>query len=75
LGIPENKLRVITPEVGGGFGSKLNVYAEERCSVGISMQLAQARQMDRDTPREYSSHDPWRGQVAILKWAAGTMGG
>src|SRR6185295_13999491 len=29
IGIPENKLRVITPEVGGGFGSKLNVYAEE----------------------------------------------
>jgi aerobic carbon-monoxide dehydrogenase large subunit len=24
IGIPENKLRVITPEVGGGFGSKLN---------------------------------------------------
>src|SRR5256714_3825835 len=29
IGIPENKLRVITPEVDGGFGSKLNVYAEE----------------------------------------------
>src|SRR4030095_883472 len=29
IGIPENKLRVITPEVGGGFGSKLNVYGEE----------------------------------------------
>jgi carbon-monoxide dehydrogenase large subunit len=27
--IPENKLRVVTPEVGGGFGSKLNLYAEE----------------------------------------------
>jgi carbon-monoxide dehydrogenase large subunit len=29
LGIPENRMRVITPEVGGGFGSKLNVYREE----------------------------------------------
>ena len=29
LGVPENRARVITPEVGGGFGSKLNVYAEE----------------------------------------------
>jgi carbon-monoxide dehydrogenase large subunit len=26
-GIPEQKLRVIAPDVGGGFGSKLNVYA------------------------------------------------
>ena len=39
IGIPENKLRVITPEVGGGFGSKLNVYAEEALLGWISMQL------------------------------------
>ncbi len=39
LGIAENKLRVITPEVGGGFGSKLNVYAEEALLGWISMQL------------------------------------
>jgi carbon-monoxide dehydrogenase large subunit len=29
LGLAENRLRVVAPEVGGGFGSKLNVYAEE----------------------------------------------
>lgn len=29
MGVDENHLRVITPEVGGGFGSKLNIYAEE----------------------------------------------
>src|SRR5262245_18310259 len=29
IGIAENKLRVIAPEVGGSFGAKLNVYAEE----------------------------------------------
>lgn len=29
LKLPENHVRVIAPEVGGGFGSKLNVYAEE----------------------------------------------
>jgi aerobic carbon-monoxide dehydrogenase large subunit len=39
IGIPENKLRVITPEVGGGFGSKLNVYAEEALLGWISVQL------------------------------------
>ncbi|MGZ4897770.1 MAG: xanthine dehydrogenase family protein molybdopterin-binding subunit, partial [Candidatus Angelobacter sp.] len=37
-GLPENKVRVITPEVGGGFGSKLNVYAEEAMLGWISMQ-------------------------------------
>src|SRR5262245_59875685 len=39
IGIPENKLRVIAPEVGGGFGSKLNVYAEEALCGWLSMQL------------------------------------
>lgn len=39
IGLGEHKLRVITPEVGGGFGSKLNVYAEEALLSWISMQL------------------------------------
>jgi carbon-monoxide dehydrogenase large subunit len=39
LGIAENRVRVIAPEVGGGFGSKLNVYAEEALVGFISMQL------------------------------------
>jgi carbon-monoxide dehydrogenase large subunit len=38
LGMPENKLRLIAPEVGGGFGSKLNVYAEEALMGWISIQ-------------------------------------
>ena len=29
LGIPEHKLRVISPDVGGGFGSKIFHYPEE----------------------------------------------
>ena len=29
MGIPENKLRVISPDVGGGFGSKIFQYPEE----------------------------------------------
>ena len=29
LGIPEHKLRIIAPDVGGGFGSKIYHYAEE----------------------------------------------
>jgi len=29
LNVPENRTRVIAPEVGGGFGSKIDVYAED----------------------------------------------
>ncbi|MGH9627725.1 MAG: xanthine dehydrogenase family protein molybdopterin-binding subunit, partial [Bryobacteraceae bacterium] len=39
LGVPEHRLRVITPEVGGGFGSKLNVYAEEALMGFIAMKI------------------------------------
>jgi carbon-monoxide dehydrogenase large subunit len=39
IGIPENKLRIIAPEVGGGFGAKLNVYAEEALCAHLAKRL------------------------------------
>src|SRR5215467_4223209 len=39
LGLEENRMRVIAPEVGGGFGSKLNVYAEEALMGYVSMKI------------------------------------
>ncbi len=39
LGLSESKVRVIAPEVGGGFGSKLNVYAEEALVPYLAIQL------------------------------------
>lgn len=37
--IPENKLRIVAPEVGGGFGSKLNLYAEEAICGHLAKRL------------------------------------
>src|SRR5580700_4514347 len=39
LGLEENRLRVVTPEVGGGFGCKLNVYAEEALMGFVAMKI------------------------------------
>jgi carbon-monoxide dehydrogenase large subunit len=39
LGIPEHKLRVIAPDVGGGFGSKIFHYAEEAFCTFAAKQL------------------------------------
>ena len=39
LGMSETKLRVIAPDVGGGFGSKLDVYAEELLAVALARRL------------------------------------
>lgn len=41
LGIPENRLRVISPDVGGGFGSKIFHYPEEVIVPWCSKQLGQ----------------------------------
>jgi aerobic carbon-monoxide dehydrogenase large subunit len=38
-GIPEQNLRVIAPDVGGGFGSKLQVTAEEELALLIARKL------------------------------------
>jgi carbon-monoxide dehydrogenase large subunit len=38
--IPENKLRVVAPEVGGGFGSKLNLYPEEVVVSHLAIRLS-----------------------------------
>ncbi len=39
LRVPENKIRIVAPEVGGGFGSKLNLYAEEALCSHLAMRL------------------------------------
>ena len=39
LGIPEHKVRVISPDVGGGFGSKIFLYNEEVVCSWASRQI------------------------------------
>src|SRR5919106_3998182 len=39
LGIPEHKVRVIAPDVGGGFGSKIFLYNEEVVCSWVSRRL------------------------------------
>lgn len=41
FGIPDHKVRVIAPDIGGGFGMKLNVYADEVATVAASLLLKQ----------------------------------
>ena len=38
-GVPEAKLRVVAPDVGGGFGSKLEAYPEDAICLGIAKEL------------------------------------
>ncbi len=69
IGIPENKLRVITPEVGGGFGSKLNVYAEEALLGWISMQLGKPVKWIETRRENMLATIHGRGQVGDIEVA------
>ena len=39
IGMGEDQVRAIAPEVGGGFGAKINIYAEEYVAAAISKRL------------------------------------
>jgi len=39
LGLPEHKVRVVSPDVGGGFGSKIYLYAEDVCCTWASRKV------------------------------------
>ncbi len=67
IGIPENKLRVITPEVGGGFGSKLNVYAEEALLGWIAMQLGKPVKWIETRRENLQATIHGRGQVGYIE--------
>jgi carbon-monoxide dehydrogenase large subunit len=69
IGMPENKLRVITPEVGGGFGSKLNVYAEEALLGWISMQLAKPVKWIETRRENIQATIHGRGQIGDVEIA------
>src|SRR5215467_9664569 len=67
IGMPENKLRVITPEVGGGFGSKLNVYAEEALLGWISIKLGKAVKWIETRRENMQATIHGRGQVGTVE--------
>ena len=58
LGIPEHKLRVIAPDVGGGFGSKIYHYAEEAFVTYRRQGRRAAGEMDLDAARKPSCPTP-----------------
>ncbi len=69
LGLAENRLRVIAPEVGGGFGSKLNVYAEEALLGYASMKLKKPVKWIETRRENFVGTIHGRGQVAEVEMA------
>ena len=70
LGIPESKVRVIAPDVGGGFGSKLNAYAEEYLAVALARKLGRPVKWIEERAENYQATIHGRDVVSELTFAA-----
>ncbi len=70
LGIPEHHMHVITPEVGGGFGSKLNVYAEEALMGFVAMKIGKPVKWIESRRENFMCTTQGRGHVDYYEVAA-----
>ncbi len=69
LRLPENHVRVIAPEVGGGFGSKLNVYAEEGLLGYLAVKLGRPVKWIEGRRENIQATIHGRGQVGEVEVA------
>jgi carbon-monoxide dehydrogenase large subunit len=74
VGVPEAKLRVIAPDVGGGFGSKLNVYAEEAVALAVARRLGRPVKWTETRSEGYVSTIHGRDQIQDIELAATAEG-
>jgi carbon-monoxide dehydrogenase large subunit len=69
-GIPESKLRIIAPDVGGGFGSKLNIYAEEALALALSRRVGRPVKWVEERSENYVATIHGRGVIHDVELAA-----
>ncbi|HEU4565115.1 MAG TPA: xanthine dehydrogenase family protein molybdopterin-binding subunit, partial [Gemmatimonadaceae bacterium] len=67
LGIPEHKLRVIAPDVGGGFGSKIFIYPEECVVAWASKQLGRPVKWTAERRESFMSDSQGRDHVSDVE--------
>ena len=58
LDLPGHRLRVVAPDVGGGFGGKGSLYPEEIFVCAAARALAACRQMDQRPHGGSCGHQP-----------------
>ncbi len=71
---PEHKLRVIAPDVGGGFGSKIFIYAEETVCVWAAKKVDRAVKWTADRTEAFLSDAHGRDHVTHAELALDASG-
>ena len=70
LGVPEQRLRVVAPDVGGGFGSKIPVYPWEAVVCWLAMRLGRPVKWVEDRTENFLATTHGRDQVQYVDLAA-----
>ena len=69
-GVPEHRLRVVAPDVGGGFGSKLQVYGEEAIALTVARRLGRPVKWTESRSEGYLATHHGRGMIQDIEIAA-----
>ena len=69
-GIPEHKIRVIAPEVGGGFGSKIPHYPEDSMVIFASKMLGRPVKWTETRSENYKATIHGRDHIQEVEMAA-----
>jgi aerobic carbon-monoxide dehydrogenase large subunit len=73
-GLGQDQVRAIAPEVGGGFGSKINVYGEEYVAAAISKRLGTAVKWIEDRSEAFLATTHGRDLIGYVELAANRDG-
>jgi carbon-monoxide dehydrogenase large subunit len=74
LGLPESKVRVIAPDVGGGFGSKIFLYAEDVALVWASKRVGRPIKWTADRSEAFLTDAHGRDHVTKAELAMDAKG-
>ncbi|MDR3376200.1 MAG: xanthine dehydrogenase family protein molybdopterin-binding subunit [Ancalomicrobiaceae bacterium] len=66
---PENKLRVIAPDVGGGFGSKIYIYPEEIVALWASRKIERPVKWTADRTESFLTDAHGRDHISKAELA------
>jgi carbon-monoxide dehydrogenase large subunit len=74
IGIPENRIRVVTPAVGGAFGSKLCLYPEDVIVCAVSRRLRRPVRWAETRAEHFTGTSGGRDHVEYVSLAADNQG-
>jgi carbon-monoxide dehydrogenase large subunit len=69
LNVPEHKIRVVAPDVGGGFGSKINLYAEDVAIAWAARELGCAVKWTAERSESFIADTHGRDHVTRAEMA------